>query len=67
MSNYTTLTGEDDLLEVFIDWADPTAGVFFRYDGGDEQSTPFQTADFDIGREEEVVRRVDEYAEGMAG
>ena len=65
MTNYTMLTGEDDLA-VFIDWTDPTAGVFFRYGWNDEQNTPFQTADFDIGRPEEVVRRVDEYAEGMA-
>ena len=65
MSNYTMLTGKDDLA-VFIDWTNPTAVVFFRYPYNEEKNTPFQTADFDIGRPEEVVRRVDEYAEGMA-
>jgi hypothetical protein len=39
--------------------------VFFRYGWNDEQGTPFQTADFDIARPEEVLRRVDAYAEEM--
>jgi hypothetical protein len=65
MSNYTMLTGEDEFC-VFVDWSDPSAGVFFRYGWLDETPTPFQTADFDIAHPGEVLRRVEQYAENMA-
>jgi hypothetical protein len=66
MSDYTTLTNHAGL-SVYVDWSDPTAAVLFSWQDGDEQNTPFQTADFNIGRPEEVLRRVDAYADEMVG
>jgi hypothetical protein len=47
---YTTIVcAADPLLTVYIDRSRPTAGVFYKYDdqydGGADQSTPYQTAD----------------------
>jgi hypothetical protein len=65
MGNYEKLTNKaDDLLTVYANREDPTAGVFYRYDDGEEQNTPFQTADLPDS-DEAAWHMVNGYVESM--
>lgn len=54
----------DPLLTVYINRDDAAARVYFVYDDGPDQSTPYQTADMPMD-DAEAWQMVNEYAEAM--
>jgi len=53
----------DDLLSVYIDRSNPAAPVFFSWDDGNDQPTPFQTADMPTD-DTQAWLMVERYASG---
>lgn len=54
----------DPALKVIIDRADPRARVWFTYGDGDEQGTPFETADMPMDDQQAAAKVID-YVESM--
>ena len=55
MTTTTIISEADPLLVIYIDYGRSESTVYYQYDDGEEQSTPFQSAD--MSRDEQTAAR----------